>query len=667
MYIIRYSLVPEEPKQKRLDLLRQFCREAKLDEVMFMIMPEEYNRGPWRKNDYQPWLDFAAEARQLVEKEGYKTSLNLWHTLLHTDRGRRSEDVKFRRMVNDDGYQNLSVGCPLCPDWQKIWLDTFADWAQAGFKKIWIEDDFRFHNHSGHGWGGCFCEEHMRILRERGIKAKTREELFANMNARGIVHSDRKIWQQLNAETYIELAKMMRSRMDSIDPKIKLGLMTSYIPVHTIEGRDWTGLIDALGGPERAMVRPHACGYQEICGSWFFWSFGNLAETLGVLPKGTKTFFEIENSPMSRFAKSNYQTKMQMACVIDGGCDGLTFDTLDFLGTGPASEPEMAPMLREAKAKMLKIRDLTAGSTPIGVQAVLPANTTAVAPGKGIAGISNLPTTHYGWFVYLSGFGIPCVNRPVIPQIDAEQLYALAGDAVWAIPDASLRNMLESAAVLLDADAARIVLERGLGDLIGLKKVTRYDREQSMFSFEEHVDRDPNEIPERAGLNRPLRDFFICLYDLTEISKPRTMVKDCFLRDMGAGSVIYRNATGGRGLILPFAVPAENLIPHGWTRKKWIDRWLRELCGAVTLPQLINGAWMHISVHDKGHKTIFLANQMFEFYKDIQIRLPKEYVHLNWRMEIHSRDMAGKIKLNGDLLTVETELAGNDWLMLVGE
>ena len=89
------------------------------------LCPRNTIAGHGERSDYQPWLEFAAEARELVEKEGLSTSVNLWHTLLHTDRGRRSEDVKFRRMVNDDGYRNLSVACPLCPDWQKIWLDTF--------------------------------------------------------------------------------------------------------------------------------------------------------------------------------------------------------------------------------------------------------------------------------------------------------------------------------------------------------------------------------------------------------------------------------------------------------------------------------------------------------------------------------------------------------------
>ena len=92
LYIIRYSLPPEpiDARPRRLEELLRFCGEAKIDEVMFFLMPEEYNRGQWDPKDYRPWLDFAVEAKELVEKAGCEVSLNPWTTLLHASRGRRS-------------------------------------------------------------------------------------------------------------------------------------------------------------------------------------------------------------------------------------------------------------------------------------------------------------------------------------------------------------------------------------------------------------------------------------------------------------------------------------------------------------------------------------------------------------------------------------------------
>ena len=266
-YILRYPLPPEpiDCQKKRLDLLVEVCEKSKIDEVMFFILPEEYNRGQWRKTDYTPWLDFLIKAKMLIEKMGISTSLNPWHTLLHIDRGRKSEDLSYRRMVLDTGEICTSVACPLCTQWRDIFISAFKDFARTGFKTIWVEDDFRFHNHN-HGWGGCFCDKHISEFHKRGAHATTRAELISNLNAEGWVHPDRQVWISMMSETHIELAKLLRKAIDQIDPAINLGLMCSHIRNHAMEGRNWNDLIEALGGIDNVPVRPHSAPYMETCG-----------------------------------------------------------------------------------------------------------------------------------------------------------------------------------------------------------------------------------------------------------------------------------------------------------------------------------------------------------------------------------------------------------------
>lgn len=667
MYVIRYPLVPEEPKQTRLDLLLQFCEQARIDEVMFFVLPEEYSRGQWDPAYYRPWLDFAVQAKGIVEARGLKTSLNPWHTLLHLDRGRRSEQLAYRRMVLDTGYKTLSVGCPICEAWRRIFLDAFRDFARAGFKRIWLEDDFRFHNHnSAFGWGGCFCEAHLKVLAERGAAARTREELLNHLNAPGIVHPDRRIWMDLNAQTYNDLARLVRATMDEVDPRIELGLMTSYIPTHAIEGRDWSGLIQALGGPDRVMVRPHGAPYVETCCGGAVGYFGNLSATLNVLPRGTRSFLEIENFYMSRFTKSQQSTRSQLALGIDAGCDGLTLDVLDFLGTGPDSEPQMAPTLAGMKDTLLALREQVAGTEPVGIEAVLPLQTTRLAPGKGGSSVADLPTINFGWYTHLQGFGYPCVNRVGLDHAAAGAICALSGDAAWGLPDEVLRPRLETGRVLLDAEAARIIMDRGLGTLIGLRGINRLDRQASTYSFEEHVDPAPDKVPERASVNWPDRGY-VHVYDLDPAAGARTLIKDCFNNVLGPGSVIYANASGGRGLILPYPLP-ESYSLHTWARKHWMDRWLAEVSGGVAVPHLVNGCWVYISARSGPRgKTIFLANQMFETYDRLELRLPPDFAAARWTMAFHGRDRQGEVRAQGDRLTVATEFIGNDWLMLMGK
>ena len=55
----------------------------------------------------------------------------------------------------------------------------------------------------------------------------------------------------------------------------------------------------------------------------------------------------------------------------------------------------------------------------------------------------------------------------------------------------------------------KIDATRGMGDLVGVKDITRYYREDYPYSFEEHVGRKDNEIPERASVNKPVNDIFV--------------------------------------------------------------------------------------------------------------------------------------------------------------
>jgi len=671
MYILRYSLPPEptEARPRRLSLLEQFCDDARIDEVMFFLLPEVYNRGQWRRDDYLPWLEFAVEAKQRLEARGLQTSLNPWHTLLHVDRGRRSEDLTYRRMVLDTGQTCLSVACPLCPQWRRLFYQAFRDFAEAGFKVIWVEDDFRFHNHNPGAWGGCFCDEHLRVLKERGMQAADRQQLIRNLNARGQVHPDRLIWMELMRDTTIDVIAGLRREMDRIDPQIKLGLMTSVVAQHCLEGRDWRRLIDALGGPQRAPIRPHSAPYHEASRHGFVEYLGNLSMTLDVLPEGARTFFELENAPMSRFSKSQQHTSAQMAFAIEGGCDGVTLDVLDFLGTGPASEPMMAATLAADKPRLLRLRGLMGDTQPVGIEAVLPTNTVEAAPGAGVDRIDAIPNIHYGWFNYLQACGYPCRNRGQVEAVDPEKVYALAGPPVWALQTPLLEEMLGKATVLLDAQAAQVILNRGLGELIALRDMRLYTQDVVQFSFEQAVEPYGDDVPQRAGVNmvEDVPGYQVATFDTTDRAEVKTELFDCYHNCVGKGSYLYRNPQGGGGVVTSTTLPLPDRL-FNWCRKRWIDQWLRAARDPVPVPYLVDSPWVYIAAGSgDALRTIFLMNATFETYETLRIALPPEWAKLDWSVELHGRDRQGTAAVeDSSHLIINTQFVGSDWLLLVG-
>lgn len=156
--------------------------------------------------------------------------------------------LDFRPMVDVEGNEAALCVCPLCEKWQRHIAGLYARYAQLEPSILWVEDDFRLHNHAPLVWGGCFCEEHMRIYSERAGKALTREEFLRGVLRPGPPHPYRKIWLDVSRETMLSAARAIGQAVRQASATTKVGLMSSVPHVHAAEGRDWHALLRALGG-----------------------------------------------------------------------------------------------------------------------------------------------------------------------------------------------------------------------------------------------------------------------------------------------------------------------------------------------------------------------------------------------------------------------------------
>lgn len=114
-------------------------------------------------------------------------------------------------MVDVEGNEAALCVCPLCEKWQRHIAGLYARYAQLEPSILWVEDDLRLHNHAPLVWGGCFCEEHMRIYSERAGKALTREEFLRGVLRPGPPHPYRKIWLDVSRETMLSAAGCPRA------------------------------------------------------------------------------------------------------------------------------------------------------------------------------------------------------------------------------------------------------------------------------------------------------------------------------------------------------------------------------------------------------------------------------------------------------------------------
>ena len=266
-YILRYQIDPVFHAEDRIEELALFCRASGIDEVLLFHHAEELTPGHPTREQCRPWLDMAIRLKQRLARDGVELSLHSWSTTHHTPRGRRpAPGQNFTTMVGPNGVASLLSACPLCPNWQAYIAGSFAWWAgELKPRAIWIEDDWRLHNHGAElGFGGCFCDLHLRrFAQSAGRDTLTLEELVEALTAPGAPHPWRGLWLDLWRASLLEPAIRIRDAVRAADPDVRMGLMTSDPDTHSIEGRDWHAMQQAWGFEPEFLVRPHLPPYTE--------------------------------------------------------------------------------------------------------------------------------------------------------------------------------------------------------------------------------------------------------------------------------------------------------------------------------------------------------------------------------------------------------------------
>jgi len=265
--ILRYSLDPHNGIEENLRQLERFLEESTVNEVMFLLLPEERSSGHPTIEAAKPWVQAIQQIQVMLNKHGVKTSLNPWTTTYHCARGRSLKpEQDFCLMFGETGVANGITACPRCEKWQQYISDYFCYLTEEiRPTAMWVEDDWRLHNHGSEmGYGGCFCSHCLDVFAAQLGHPVTREEIVSKVVQEGQPHSWRKRWLELSRETLERPAKRLATAMHAIDSTIRIGLMASIPDVHSIEGRDWNGLMDIWTRADEAyLIRPHMPPYTE--------------------------------------------------------------------------------------------------------------------------------------------------------------------------------------------------------------------------------------------------------------------------------------------------------------------------------------------------------------------------------------------------------------------
>lgn len=566
--------------------LDKLLQTTPVDEVMLFFFGEELNNGHETLEEIKQWISHSKPYRKVIESHGIPVSLNPWHTLLHSDSGRRfKEGQNWQPLVDPNGREASAMVCFLDPDWQNYYLKSLRLYAQEGFRVVWIDDDIRYHNHQPLEWGGCFCPLHIAEFNKRtGVQAD-RNTIVQNCLQAGEVHPWRSLWMDTWQATQLDFLSSCRQVLEQGGSR--MGLMSSLIEAHSAEGRHWQDWWHTFGGGKAPIHRPHFWGYSDAPGSHLLFGIAALDQNRRIEPEETECGPEIECFPYGSWNKSFRQTFAQMSLAQIFGATNLNISLFDFMGNPPEDHLERSNFLTAIRPTL----DWLSSMFPPSMHSVGTGILWSEDLGRRIhlqehATWADLQVSSRGWAYWLGSSGI-AVAMAEMPAVNA-----LSGDTAWAFSDEAIEELLHRG-LLLDGPAANILYSRGFGALLGIDRAQQKSQQDILYSIEDCYDADFSLRPgAQITLNNKTHTKKLFFTELLPEAHPVSWVRSPKHDILGPGAFIYKNKLGGKVAVVPWdaGVSETPLIDsyRAFQLKKLV-LWL----GNNQSPGMVNGgAWL---------------------------------------------------------------------------
>lgn len=408
--------------------------------------------------------------------------------------------------------------CPLDQRFAKTYRDAVAKLAALEPDILMLDDDFRL-NSRGY-YMGCFCQLHLQEYYRR-IGEEIPRERLEGLIFTGGPNKYRTAYMQMQRDTLLDFAKMLRLAVDEVAPQVRLGACT-VLDNWDYAGTDAIEIAKAFAGSTAPYLRTIGAAYWKgpLCAviedtrlqqSW-------------CKDAGLEVFAEGDTYPRPRYNISSARLELyDLALLADGTGGGILKYMFDYTFRHDYEPGYIQRHIRNAPLRQ-QVRELFGGKTPIGVRSfnvthkienwVLPDT-----PPKGIA--SRLVKCYRSAArSILAGNGIPTAYE------GCGWPTQIFGENARYVTEDDLKN-----GALLDAPAAKILAQRGIDT--GL-----LSSEDAVFTGEFFEDaQDTARNPGAAALQR-----VTCADGATVLSR--------FLPDHSPAAYTYENAAGQRFLVL---------------------------------------------------------------------------------------------------------------------
>lgn len=547
---LRIQVVPGHHEEERMESIVDFCKTHAFDNVMLFINAEEYNVGHMTKEEAKPWIETMKLAKELLQKEGITVSLNPWMELGHLDRGRMlKEGQDFTTQVDFNGTTCQMVACPLDENWLTYFLDFYSYLIrEIEPEVVWVEDDFRLHNHPPLEFWGCFCEHHMREFNKRLGTSYTREEFVNRLFREKPDDEVKRVMLEVNRECMTDLAKKIGKMIQDLGLGTKVGFMSSYHQVHSMEYRDWNGIHEGLAQTGTKINRLHLPLYQEDISLKQYYLHFNYYPFVcrGYLPEDCHVLPELENATFSMYSKDSETLRFQLESAIPLEIEGMTYDIFDFTGNGAIESFGYGQEVASVTDYLTAVMESGYSYHNLSGITILLDEKNAYNRRIKDSFYDMYPDEFYfGALLQGNGISARCSKEKEFEN----EVIVLAAGSVHNLSDTQLGNLFRDNHVILEGEAARLLIDRGLGNLIGASSYKRYVENGDIHSYEQiEGEIFVNGIPGyRASAFSRTGDYICITYD----EKPRVQSKvyDFVGNEIGYGIVVI-----DKHLIVPYAV-----------------------------------------------------------------------------------------------------------------
>ncbi len=568
---------------QRLEELVRFGHAADIDSVQFFVntFRHTYYALPVDVASQQAWIDWMRDiVAPRIRREGFGFELNFQQLLGATTSNTDLRSLYKWQQYMVDHHGNTSHGspCPEDPVYREEMAKMLRGWAGTQPDILWIDDDFRLHNHSTPGMF-CYCPLHLKKFAARAGREFTREEILAAVLQPGPPAAFRNQWLDFLGDDMAAFAQWISDQVHAASPDTRVALMTSGTDIHSLEGRDWKKVLGNFAGRFKPLIRPTFGLYtgttsppKSACAGLL-----DIIAQVQVVEQSLGENHcdfapELENTRYTTWAKSTAHSTLSLLLGQLMGLPMITAAVNDLDGSPLAEEPTTVPLFRHARPRMEAIAALGLKSWPIHGLVAL--------SDKDVARKTQLPAKA-DYFDMAPGshldsvfaeMGIPHNYQTAADAAAGSAVVLLEAATVWIASDDELKKIL-SGAVLMTSGAARMIAERGLADRLGVQ--VNSHRKQGIQS-EEYPD---GMLPGVTKIRVPHRGSD---WDEVELLDPRAVAASYFCDMLGEkhiGTALYKNAHGGR-----IAVYAQNSDMQGGlfgshARRRWLHGVLTWLSG----------------------------------------------------------------------------------------